>query len=33
VGTNPNGVATDPPANRVYVTNLFAHSVSVLAGG
>jgi len=26
-------VATDPSANRVYVTNLFAHSVSVLAGG
>lgn len=26
------GIATDPVANRVYVTNTFAHSVSVLAG-
>jgi hypothetical protein len=25
-------LTTDPVANRVYVTNTFAHSVSVLAG-
>ena len=32
VGLSPNGVATDPLTNRIYVTNIFSHSVSVLAG-
>lgn len=29
---SPIGIANDPVTNRVYVTNTFAHTVSVLAG-